>query len=75
MIINKTNHKRKERRVSQYPVNHGWKGQDPNNKRTWIIRIIETKEILEYYRTQNAAQFNLSSWEKKVYDKCEVVRN
>lgn len=63
------------KKVPNYPINHGWKGQDPNDKKTWEVRIISTKEHLEYYRTQNAAQFSLKYWRDKVYAKCEVVRN
>jgi hypothetical protein len=46
-----------------------------NKKKTWLIRIIETGEVIEYFRTYDLAFFELGKIEKKVYKKCEVVRN
>ena len=74
MMLNKKI-KKKERKVPNYKVNYGWSGQDPNNKKTWLIRTIETKEILEYFRTKQTAKLALPFLEKKVYVKCEVVFN
>lgn len=74
MIINKKI-KKKERKVPNHKVNYGLSGKELNDKNTWEVRIISTKEHLEYYRTQNTAQFSLKYWRSQVFEKCEVVKN
>jgi len=46
----------------------------PNKEGTWRIRIIETGEVVEKYRTKSAAMCDLPRVQKIVIQKCEVVR-
>lgn len=51
------------------------KGGKPNKKRTYLVRIINTKEVLEYYRTWATAKYSLLMWKRVCYQNCEVVKN
>ena len=46
-----------------------------NKNKTYLVRIKETKEVLEYYRNWATANHSLPMWKSVCYKDCEVVKN